>query len=110
LPTSEGAANQPTKPNWGLTKADLVVSTKAKEGLARHRYTKRHTKRDGSIEVAQPAIKKAETINSGTWLRFFAEVVKGRNIIGLIDQGVGLPRKDIHVLLTTFNPKLPTEG
>jgi len=38
------------------------------------------------MEAAQPASKKAKTTNRGTWSRSFAEVLKDRKIIGVIDQ------------------------
>jgi len=47
------------------------------------------------MEAAQPASKKAKSTNRGTWSRSFAEVVKDRKIIGVIDQsdeGGRLPR------------------
>jgi len=43
----------------------------------------------------QPASKKAKVTNRGTWSRSFAEVVKDRKIIGVIDQsdeGGRIPR------------------
>jgi len=39
------------------------------------------------METAQPASKKARVTNRGTWSISFAEVVKDRKIIGVIDQG-----------------------
>jgi len=49
--------------------------------------TSNSNKRERSIEAAQPASKKGKTTNRGTWSRSFAEVVKDRKIIGVIDQG-----------------------
>ncbi|XP_070852513.1 uncharacterized protein [Drosophila suzukii] len=52
-------------------------------------------KRERSMESAQPASKKAKVTNRGTWSRSFAEVVKDRKIIGVIDQsdeGGRIPR------------------
>jgi len=43
-------------------------------------------KRERSMEEAHPGSKKAKIINRGTWSRSFAEVVKDRKIIGVIDQ------------------------
>jgi len=54
--------------------------------------TSNSNKRERSIETAQPASKKA---NRSTWSRSFAEVVKDRKIIGVIDQsdeGGRIPR------------------
>jgi len=47
------------------------------------------------METAQPASKKARVTISGTWSRSFAEVVKDRKIIGIIDQsdeGARIPK------------------
>jgi len=47
------------------------------------------------METAQPASKKARVTSRGTWSRSFAEVVKDRKIIGVIDQsdeGGRIPR------------------
>jgi len=57
--------------------------------------TSNSNKRERSIETAQPASKKARVTNRGTWSRFFAEVVRDRKIIGVIDQsdeGGRIPR------------------
>jgi len=43
-------------------------------------------KRERSMETVQPASKKAKVTNRGTWSRSFAEVVKDRKTIGVIDQ------------------------
>jgi len=48
--------------------------------------TSNSNKRDRSMEAAQPASKKAKTTIRGTWSSSFAEVVKDRKIIGVIDQ------------------------
>jgi len=48
--------------------------------------TSNSNKRERSMETAQPASKKARVTNRGTWPRSFAEVVKDRKIMGLIDQ------------------------
>jgi len=47
------------------------------------------------MKTAQPASKKARVTNRSTWSRSFAEVVKVRKIIGVIDQsdeGGRIPR------------------
>jgi len=47
------------------------------------------------MESAQPASKKAKVTNRGTWSRSFAELVKDRKSIGVIDQsdeGGRIPR------------------
>jgi len=52
-------------------------------------------KRERSMETANPAGKKANVTNRGTWSRSFAEVVKERKIIAVIhqsDEGGGIPR------------------
>jgi len=57
--------------------------------------TSNSNKRERSIETAQPASKKAKITNRSTWSRSFAEVVKDRKIIGVIDQsdkGGRIPR------------------
>jgi len=57
--------------------------------------TSNSNKRERSMETAQPASKKAKVTNRGTWSRSFAEVVKDRKIIGVIDQsdeGGRIPR------------------
>ncbi|XP_070853096.1 uncharacterized protein [Drosophila suzukii] len=57
--------------------------------------TSNSNKRERSMESAQPASKKAKVTNRGTWSRSFAEVVKVRKIIGVIDQsdeGGRIPR------------------
>jgi len=57
--------------------------------------TSNSNKRERSMETAQPASKKARVTNRGTWSRCFAEVVKDRKIIGVIDQsddGGRIPR------------------
>jgi len=57
--------------------------------------TSNSNKRERSMESAQPASKKAKVTNRGTWSRSFAEVVKDRKIIGVIDQsdeGGRIPR------------------
>jgi len=48
--------------------------------------TSNSNKRERSMETAHPAKKKAKITNRGTWSRSFAEVVKDRKIIGVIDQ------------------------
>jgi len=48
--------------------------------------TRKSNKREGSIEIAQPASKKAKKTNRGIWSRSFSEVVRDRKIIGVIDQ------------------------
>jgi len=48
--------------------------------------TSNSNKRERSMEAAQPVSKKAKTTNGGTWSSSFAEVVKDRKIIGVIDQ------------------------
>jgi len=48
--------------------------------------TSNSNKRERSMETAQPASKRARVNNRGTWSRYFAEVVKDRKIIGVIDQ------------------------
>jgi len=58
--------------------------------------TSNSNKRERSMETAQPTSKKARVTNSGSWSRSFAEVVKDRKIIGVIDQsdeGGRIPRK-----------------
>jgi len=47
--------------------------------------TSNSNKRERSMETAQPASKKANVTNRGTWSRSFAEVVKDRKVIGVID-------------------------
>jgi len=47
--------------------------------------TSNSNKRERSMETAQPASKKARITNRGTWSRSFAEVVKDRKIIRVID-------------------------
>jgi len=47
--------------------------------------TSKNNKRERPMEIAQPASKKANTTNRGTWSRSFAEVVKDWKFIGLID-------------------------
>jgi len=138
-PTSIGTANQLIQPE-GRAKADLVVSTRAKEfnrtppnqagplgrkeafrilkRLATNPISEDQTskvnyqkiqediawtkavipdfdiamttsnsnKQERSMEAAQPVSKKAKTTNGGTWSSSFAEVVKDRKIIGVIDQ------------------------
>jgi len=57
--------------------------------------TSNSNKRERSMETAQPASKKARVTNRGTWSRSFAEVIKDRKIIGVIDQsdeGGRIPR------------------
>jgi len=57
--------------------------------------TSNSNKRERSMETAQPASKKTRVTNCGTWSRSFAEVVKDRKIIGVIDQsdeGGRIPR------------------
>jgi len=57
--------------------------------------TSNSNKRERSMETAQPASKKARVTNRCTWSRSFAEVVKDRKIIGVIDQsdeGGRIPR------------------
>jgi len=52
-------------------------------------------KREKSMETAQPVSKKARVTNRGTWSKYFAEVVKDRQIIGVIDrsdEGGRIPR------------------
>jgi len=48
--------------------------------------TSNSNKRERSMETAQPASKKPRVTNRGTWSRSFAEVVKDRKFIGVIDQ------------------------
>jgi len=57
--------------------------------------TSNSSKRERSMEEAQPASKKTQTTNRGTWSGSFAEAVKDRKIIGVIDQsyeGSRIPR------------------
>jgi len=56
--------------------------------------TSNSNQQERSMETAQPASKKARVTNRGTWSRSFAEVVRDRKIIGVIDQsdeGGGIP-------------------
>jgi len=56
--------------------------------------TSNSNQQERSMETAQPASKKARVTNRGTWARSFAEVVRDRKIIGVIDQsdeGGGIP-------------------
>jgi len=71
--------------------------------------TSNSNKRERSMETAQPASKKAKVTNRGTWSRSFAEVVKDRKIIGVIDQSDAGGRIPAGLLGTPRSPTIPAE-